>query len=111
MNTIVLFVQLHYFTSTDEVSRNLMDNGTCAESLRNPDLRTNQFGHRKDFSWAGAIRVFPCGGQIYFPAGPAAVKFYFTNSKLRKKFINFQNPGGPKHPAFLPTPMQTKIIM
>jgi len=35
----------------------LMDSGTCAKSLRKPDLHVNELGHRKEF-FRGAIVDF-----------------------------------------------------
>ena len=35
-----------------------MDSGTCAKSLRKPDLHTNEFGHRKDFFQGGNSGFF-----------------------------------------------------
>jgi len=62
-----------------------MDSGTCSKSLRK-NLRTNQFGHRKVFfPRGGDIGFFHVVAKYVFPGGPAVVKFYFTNSKLRKK--------------------------
>ena len=77
-----------------------MDSGACAKSLRNPDLRTNQFGHRKDFFQGGVIsRFFHVVAKYIFPAGPAVVKFYFTSSKLRKKKFQISNSRRSKAPC------------
>jgi len=40
-----------------------MDIGTCAKSLRKPDLCINELGRRKDVSGRGQQWIFPGGGQ------------------------------------------------
>jgi len=40
----------------------LIDSGTCAKSLRKPDVHTNKRGYWKDFFQGGQEWIFP-GGQ------------------------------------------------
>jgi len=56
---MVLFVQLYYYTMQMRCREiiYLMNSGTCAKSLRKPDLHTNELGHRKEF-FKGAIVDF-----------------------------------------------------
>jgi len=82
----------------------LMDSGTCAKSLRNPDLHINELGRRMDFPRGGG----GISGVVIstFREGPTVVKFYFTNSKLKKNIFQISNSSESKVSC---TPLLTLI--
>jgi len=68
----------------------------------------HKYGRRKDFSRGGEIMDFSSLNQNIFSRGATRVKFYFTNSKLRKKRFSpkkligkyqFKKSRGPRPPA------------
>jgi len=73
----------------------LMDSGTCAKSLRNPDWHTNELGCRKNFIQGGTIvnfsRRWP---NAFFPQGPTVVKLFYQPETKRKTFFEIQFPKG-----------------
>jgi len=62
-----LICTIYCYTCIDEVSQHdiayLMDSETCAKSLRNPDLETNELGLWKDLFQGGNSEFFQWGQQ------------------------------------------------